>query len=689
MPRSKCNPESGHSAPVTAVAQCKRALRHWRGIAMAALAWLAVDAAQAASLDIEIDARKPASGELAISLEFRDLSTPVYFHTVGRPPEYDFSNVRITDGEGREIRARERDHTWLLLDKPPARILVRYTVRPGGLGRHGHQGNVDARFAGFDGRGMILPLQPVSRARMRFHLPAAWSAALPFPREGDWYVVPDRGVLNKDLRKSCVVLGPMTAESRRIGTTDVSVHSYAMWDAKYRRLITDKTFRMYEYFHRTYGFNAGPAYVFAWTPNAVDNGRVMSGVWSNGMCVEMPDEKPRNWELVAHRIAHAVNRDPPAGLITVGRDDRWFDEAWATYQEFEAPAGAGITGAEPDWNRLYARYLAKRRQFPQNDLPIADEGGASASAVEYLHYTKAPAILMMLDAHIRKHSGKDIRGFMQSVWPRYRGGVAPFPFRRELEQYTGLSLDTFWNIQVHGRGAVVPVWKGTESLFYDKINEQDIAGTIAGQPLRPHDFFILANSDDYKSMGDVVTQWRKDVNRHLFMRRSGTLPYDITLADALPRMPAPIRRCVHELEALNKPDSGGPLPSFEPASNAAGRTIAALLTQEKQDPETGSAPVRFVRRNDDVPGAVATAFSPLEKISVILDVHRVGGAHAVEVTGPDGSVTERRTVGVKADGDYQRIDLEASRPVNGLYRVRIIRRGKPAIDRVFWQHPRV
>jgi len=631
----------------------------------------------ASEVKVNIDAREPGSGEITVHMQIRGIKGKAVFRGQGVEPEYTYRDVRILDGAGRPVDHRQRGDLWLLNQAAPPLLQLEYKVRPGGHGRHGQQGWIDEHFASFDGRVFILPTDTaITKAQIHFQVPDGWSIAAPFDPVSEGFAVPDRGSMTQDLQKTCVALGPFEKHSKAFGTTSVDVFSYRSWPPAHKAALADKTWRLYEYFYQRFGFAPGRHYTVVWLPKA-EGRKVFGGAWSNGMCFDAPRNTPRTWQVFTHRLAHALNRDVPHGLLILGPDDHWLDEAWATYLEMEATAATGVISGTSGWSNLYRRYLDYRFNYPSKDLPLAQESVAASGIVEYLHYVKAPLVLRMLAWQLHQQ-GRSFDSFMQNMWPRYRGRAVPFPFRVELERYTGRSWAEFWQHQIHGRGAIVPVWPG----YVDTLRSaqtKEVAGEIGGQRIYAADLLASARADI--SFTEIVHRWRQDIQRHLILQWRDALPYPRKLAVRMDDLPVYVRRSLLELETLLS-DVNEPLPVFQPAATAAGQQIELLLNKERSANKK-SRKLQFAHTRAGEIVDLRSAFTSADNIAVLIQ-----GADAsngtLTVIAPDGGTHEKHAL-TRAYGDHYRVDLSADRPVDGVYCARLQHDQTYITERCFWQ----
>lgn len=469
---------------------------------------------------------------------------------LGSAPEYLYQSLNFSDADGRTLSYDSKKGLHCLKGNVEGSVLVQYIVRPGGKGRHGHQGIVLEDWAAFDGRAFLLPRSKVGLrgARIRFEAPEGWSVASPLVEKDGWYEVGGyrSALIAQILQGSCIGVGPFVGVTRTIGSTEYRVFSYSEWSDALRTRLESRSFALFQWFHDKLGFELSGPYVALWTPD-VDGDRMYGGSYGNGTCFENPAGRLRAWQLLAHRLGHSVNRYLPTGMYIRDRDDDWFEEGYASYVEVIATAATGVSSDEGDWNRLYWEYRRDRRKHPEWDFAIANEGEARGDAIEYLHYFKAPLITKMLDVWAQERTGKGLQGFMNKAFAKYGGFQAPFPVKAELEAYLGIPLDDFWQAMVTGNGPVVPVWPE----YYDK-NAKPLgyapAATVGGVPITGDYLFYLTSSGHFARFGDVETFLVEEIENR---RRLAELSLPVVppkFVDKVPELPPEVRYDIARLE---------------------------------------------------------------------------------------------------------------------------------------------
>ncbi|MFW1678646.1 hypothetical protein ACFVYJ_12825 [Pontibacter sp. JAM-7] len=439
--------------------------------------------------------------------------------------EYDLLSLHAVNDQGQEYGVRQ-EGAYVYLTSPASanseRLRVIYEMRIGGLGRHGHQGNFDERFAAFDGRLYLLPQQQthIQQVLVRFDttgLPSNHRVISPWQPVGDknLFRVSDYGdisLLFKSLRKTLTAVGPFELHAEQVGDTQVEVYTYADWLPAQRQSLTDTSLRLFRYFNAQFGYEvAGGPYQIVWHPTAKDGRKVWSAVWSNGMAYEMVPDNPaamqRNWELFGHRVAHPINEYAPWGMRFAEPDEHWFLEGWASYIELVAGEQAGVFNADQRWQRLYRRYLdGVIRNQGSLDFPLAQERQINDAATkEFIHYTKAPLVTRLLAHAISQQNGgsKSLEGFMAEIYARHRGFSGSVALKAALQEYAGLDVATFWHRYVDSDSLLLPLWRAPQQAA--AIPAPDLAGLIglACSLQQPAD---RASLTDYAYVRHVLSQ---------------------------------------------------------------------------------------------------------------------------------------------------------------------------------------
>ncbi len=549
--------------------------------------------------EIGLDLRAAEDGWLPVSMRYAPLPPgEQVFKLMGSEPELSYRGFAAQGLDGRELELRRKE--GLLYTDPGGSggVVLSYEARPGGPGRHGHQGWADAEFAVFDGRIFLLPQASgqLDDALLRFQLPGGWSVASPFEPERDGYRVPGGEAAAQMLWKSCMAVGPFELRSQRLGSTSFQVHAYAPWEEAHRELLGRKSFALAQWFQRELGFDPGGRFAVVWTPQP-DKQRVYGGSWSNGTCFEHPADRLRNWELLAHRMGHALNRYHPSGMLLRDARDHWFEEGWASYLEVAATVGAGLAADERAFDELYGRYLRIRRQHPERVLPLAREPEATGDARDFLHYVKGPLTVRVLAHWLRQRTGRSLEEFMAASIEEHGSFRSAFPLRDDLEAFAGQSFQDFFALMADGPGVVVPVWRGEQAA---RSTPQPAAGRADGEPVSGDYLHHLAASGDFARFADIADFVAQETRRRRQLRLPEGLLYPAQWRRELDRLDPELRYAMARSEEAYErvlgqpqrtrrsagcgggPRSNGPQPSLQlDEEQEDGRAFAELLRLER------------------------------------------------------------------------------------------------------------
>ncbi len=631
--------------------------------------------------DVSIDVRDPASGVLTIEMAIAGL-TAERFRWRGSLDEVELSRPTFWGADGRRI-GYQREGDGLRLERAPGEVVrVRYRARPGGKGRHGLQGIVSPAFASFDGRVFILPADAAGLrdARIRVRLPDGWRVASPFREHGDeLHLGPE--LVADTLAGSCLALGPFERTSRTIGGTEYRVFTHALWSEAFRARLNEKTLRIFAWFERELGFDPGVPYAAVWTPDAGGE-RVFGGSFTNGTCMEHPTERVRNFELLAHRLGHAVNAYPPTGIQLRDPEDHWFQEGWASYVELAATRESGVTPDDSRFERLHERYLRERVLHPERDLPLVDEPRARGSSAEFLHYVKGPLVVAMLADWIRKRSDTTLEAFMRATWAEHGRYRSPLPLREALAAFTGLDLDPFWRRSVAVRGTVIPVWQAAS----EPSTESPVA-TIGGEPIPLAYLLFLARSGEFERYADVVRFLEMEVwARAALVGFAGYPAFEEAPAALAPARRHALARHAIEL-ATERPSAdpdGRPRLRFAPGDPAAS-TFQVLLDRERAylDALGRNGVGRLAVR---APGAPAALLVPPGRPVLLLAEWLWSPREARAVALVDGRpMTSLPVRGAQPKGQSQSLFPQEARADAEVVEFELRDGGRTLARRAFWQ----
>ena len=543
-------------------------------------------------LDVVVDARDPESGWLTITERITDfhLEPPLYFKPLGRSPEHEYEDFRAVGPKGNPIKVERDRGKWVLPNFKGTSVEVTYRAKPGGIGRHGHQGLIQPDWASFDGRVYLMPkgAMGMSEITLSVQVPDGWDVHTPFRELEDGRysldTVPDR-VMFESLQTSCIALGAFDRDDRTYGDTDFRVAVYSGFPEEHKKLVFDKTHRMAEWFADKTGFDPGHPFMFAFLPMPFED-RVFGGAWANGACYEQPTDRLRNWELLGHRFAHPINKYHPSGMTLRDPQDHWFMEGWASYIELISTAETGI--GHPDqraWNKMWSWFVRERALHPQYDRALAKEAGAGKDAGEILHYAKGPLVVKLLDEEMRARTGKNMEQFFKYLNEKYGGHKAPIPLRDELHAFTGVSFEHFWARHVDNAGAIVPVWSASERMrpAAEVMAQEPPMAMVGGRRIHPTFLHYLTYSAKFERFAEIEDWLEEAVARRAELDRRGIRPWPAWMYEVEYGLHPTVQLQIMEAELAWPLHLEPSLPATSPARGGCGG--GATTTEDSAGPE--------------------------------------------------------------------------------------------------------
>jgi hypothetical protein len=548
------------------------------------------DAPDGPSLQITVDLTNPESRRMGVTMDLAGLPDgDISFKGLGEKEEYIYSNVVFSDGAGGVIDTNAEKNGWNLPSGAKnGRLRVSYDLTPGGLGRHGHQGMVDAGFAVVDGRAWMVPSVPLDAARIKVEGPDDWSVASRYEENDGWFNVQPLpfGRISDELQNACIAFGLFNEQRKVVGSTEVRVFSASSWSESHQKKLNQKSFALYQWFYDEFGYDVGGPVAVVWTPK-IDNERLFGGAYSSTNCMEHPKDRLRNWQLLAHRLGHGLNRYVPTGLLLRDERDRWLEEGFASYIEVVATAGSGAAKDEGYWNTLLTRHFKRIKQHPEwHNRPLADETSTKDDETEYVHYTRAPIVAKMLAYWLEKKSGKTLEAFMKQTWAkhgRYRGSIA---LRDDLEDYAGVSLSDFWSVMVDQDGPPVPVWEEYMKSSYRKAASVRAAATVAGTGVSGDYLWFLARSGDFNCFAAIRDFIADAAEKRAALASAGVAPYPAEIREHIAGLSPEVRYDIERFD-LMWPLPEAPEVEAAPANlvfdrdHVDGRDFADLLKLEE------------------------------------------------------------------------------------------------------------
>lgn len=473
-----------------------------------------------------VDLRERGDGWMRVRMRYDGLTKAMgEFKEMGKDPELFWRNVRFSDEDGDAISASQDGRVWDVGLFNGGSITIDFEVKPGGDGRHGHQGWVADDWASFDGRVFLSPLGAgdLQAGRIRMEAPAGWTTASPLPKENDgWLSLGAFGPFGVQtaLIGTCYGVGDFEESIQTFGKTEVREYHIKSWPAPHRKSLTRGSMAEFEWFYTALGFDPGFPLAVVWTPD-VKGKRVYGGSSASGTCMEQPKGSTRAMELFAHRLAHSMNKYNPSGIHIRDEADQWFKEGWPSYIEAVATEATGNKGRVSRWSTVHKTFKRTRKEHPDRDIALKDEPSARGDTTEHLHYFKGPLVVRLLDEWLRRRHGKDLTEFMRLAWAKNGNRKAPMALREDLEAWAGVSLDDFWAVHVDQRGFVYPV--GEEVLTADVTKRAAAVGigTVGGRPVDADYLFLLVDSGEFHRFGDIVRFLEQEEPRRAFLASQG------------------------------------------------------------------------------------------------------------------------------------------------------------------------
>lgn len=147
-----------------------------------------------------------------------------------------------------------------------------------------------------------------------------------------------------------------------------------------------------------------------------DNKNILGGSGKNIICASFNKDNKRDWQLLSHRMFHAFMDSKLSSRTYHLPPNLWLTEGLATYYELLALESLSEDLKEKlkiDFNReiskLYTRYIYMTLKEPNRFkiIPMEEISIKSHGKLEFLHYTKAPLIICLIESLTNDSLGKD------------------------------------------------------------------------------------------------------------------------------------------------------------------------------------------------------------------------------------------------------------------------------------------
>jgi hypothetical protein len=497
-----------------------------------------------------IAVRDPRSGRVQVTAEITNHKKPLLLlRRQAGPQHMRIFNFRALTESGEVLPERWYGATRTVFTGFRSKVILKYDIKPGGFGRHGHQGALYENFGIVAGRILFfLPRRDdnLKDLLVRFDMPPGWKAVHAWePRDGEWFDPRINGGYLKDsLDSSTIGFGRWYSQSKDVGGNRFEVHAWDGWQPEFKQRVCERAIRIFEVIQGLFHFRFPSKFVAVFVPRAPDGKGIIAGYWSNGLGNEM-DDSVRTWSLYAHRILHVLNRDHPYGTHLKRHPKyhnwenavNWFNEGVASFFEIWATVKAGVAASDDRFAGLWQDYLRKHEPGTKFYLPVSQEyRNHDEDVTEYLHYYKAPIITQNLDYWLRKKSGgtKDLAGFISGLYPRYENHKAPIPFFDELVSYAGFDLTPFFDKYVVDDDILMPLWNDVFARYGS--GPQDVVAMVNGEAVLGDDAYRRYAQNPQAAEAHVTRLVREKVlEQELRARRIEALPAE--LGQILPWLP--------------------------------------------------------------------------------------------------------------------------------------------------------
>lgn len=421
-------------------------------LGLAALLWHSLRPADLSSarLDYRVESYDTAKGELAFSLTIEGAGSgnlqlavpPQSLGSIVSRIEASSGGASCIVGDSRIVCPAEAGRT----------IALGWIARPGLPGRHGRQGHVGSDFVLF-GRGALILPSGDFRGEVGMQLPdqPGWERIGPARLSG-------AGALER-FADANFAHGPFRTVRDKAGSIELAISFPSAWPAELAERTRTRAVSILSSFEQIMPVGEPWSYELVLTP-ASPRGKVSGYSSSRGQAFSFEDYpgERRAWELFAHRYSHIFNRYSPLAIL-FGASDDWFVEGWSALAEISRLAASGIASVAERRRELEEWYVraAHGLEDGHSDLSLASASRASGPELEYLHYCKAPLVLLRLEKSFFSGGGAAgaIDALMAGLYERFGRGGAPDLWRELARAGGGADLAAFRKRFISGTTLVV------------------------------------------------------------------------------------------------------------------------------------------------------------------------------------------------------------------------------------------
>jgi len=420
------------------------------------------------------------------------------------------TEIKVFTDAGTEVPYFNRGG-GIMITLPKNYADIKYTVKLSELSKHGHQGIQTAHNVLFAGEQVFMvPFrEKMKEMSIEFKIPEGWNVFAGgiknnkiVKKNTEWFDI-------YSILKNCYAFGNFKKQSYKNKNGKLNIwYPGTELTPENIGIISNNSYKMFNYFTNLFG-KAIKRYDIFILSSAQDGKKVFCGSGDSSMASTVIFNDSRDWQLMAHRMAHSFFDNFIKYKKVHAPPNLWLLEAITTYYENAAMGNGDYTEftSQEGFAELYRRYIFLRTTNPEfsSIKPIDDEQLLSSAENEFLHYTQAPLLLLAMEDHINKlKDTKNGNYLLKWCIENSKNTVLIDNMLDSFNIYMGGALDGFIEDYVKNNRFVV-LWDHFKNIKENpgKIAEQfayfdDVLSSwyrVSNQTYEKHDFTLEGIED--------------------------------------------------------------------------------------------------------------------------------------------------------------------------------------------------
>lgn len=389
----------------------------------------------------------------------------------------------------------EMDDNFLFLESKETNLIIDYKVQIGALGKHGRLGALNNDLISFMGEQILI--LPVNVLTLKDYEKLDYDIEINFSKlEGGFEnnilqynfqsIIPfkEDKFISKckranwsdlyELMKSAYVFGYF--EKKSFFEEEGKISLYIDWtsslinkDSKVYENIRNICRYYFDLFKSSKKFKKNIDIVLLRKEEG-EHPYILGGSGKNIISATFDEKEKRDWQLLSHRLFHGFMDSKLVSRIYHLPPNLWLTEGLATYYENLALESLNDNLKESlsinfnkELNKLYVRYLYMTLKEPNRYriIPMEEAGIKSHGKLEFLHYTKAPLLVYLIENSIKNNKNSIVKYLIEN-------SENEFSMQDLFYKLFGNNIENFASNYLFGN-ALLPLWNIKEDISDEEL----------------------------------------------------------------------------------------------------------------------------------------------------------------------------------------------------------------------------